>query len=241
MPATPASSTSRCATSSPSTPPGFSPARSFTVTGRPEPSLAAFATATAVSGSLMSAAPAPVFITFGTGQPMFRSRMSAPTFATSRRGRAHDLRVLPEELDRDRPLVGMHDEQLVERLAVAVVDREARDHLGDREPGAVALGLQAHEPVADAGERREHHAVGDRDAAEVPGVVQRAHGLQSRRAYGAGEGGEATSPPLAGTSGVELCDTYRRLTRRLARARLRDSGAPRGRSTNSLPSAVSAR
>ena len=41
-------------------------------------------------------------------------------------------------------------QQLVERLAVAVVDREARDHLRDREPGAVALGLQAHEPVADA-------------------------------------------------------------------------------------------
>ena len=63
-------------------------------------------------------------------------------------------------------------QQLVERLAVAVVDREARDHLGDREPGAVALGLQAHEPVADAGQRREHDPVGDRDAAERPGVVQ---------------------------------------------------------------------
>ena len=36
-----------------------------------------------MSGSLIIAAPAPVFITFGTGQPMLRSMMSAPTLATS--------------------------------------------------------------------------------------------------------------------------------------------------------------
>ena len=48
----------------------------------PDPSRAARATATATSGFDSSAAPAPVFITFGTGQPMFRSRMSAPTAAT---------------------------------------------------------------------------------------------------------------------------------------------------------------
>ena len=88
-------------------PPGLTPPRSFTVTGRPEPSRAARAMATARSGSLIIAAPAPVFITFGTGQPMFRSRMSAPTRATSAAARAHDLRVVPEELDRDGPLVGV--------------------------------------------------------------------------------------------------------------------------------------
>ena len=75
IPATPASETSRRATSTPS-------ARSFTVTGNPEPSRAARATATAVSGSDSSAAPAPVFITLGTGQPMLRSIRSAPTPAT---------------------------------------------------------------------------------------------------------------------------------------------------------------
>jgi hypothetical protein len=53
------------------------------VTGRPEPSAAARATATAVSGSRSSAAPAPVFSTLRTGQPMFRSTMSAPLSATS--------------------------------------------------------------------------------------------------------------------------------------------------------------
>ena len=46
------------------------------MTGRPEPSAAALATATAVSGSLSIATPAPVFVTFGTGQPMFRSMRS---------------------------------------------------------------------------------------------------------------------------------------------------------------------
>src|SRR5581483_5344931 len=34
-------------------------------------------------------------------------------------------------------------------------------HLRDREPRAVAPGLQADEPVADARERREQHPVGD--------------------------------------------------------------------------------
>ena len=52
------------------------------MTGRPLPSRAARATFTAVSGSLMSAAPAPVLQTFGTGQPMLRSMRSAPRSAT---------------------------------------------------------------------------------------------------------------------------------------------------------------
>ncbi len=93
-------------------------------------------------------------------------------------GGAHDLRVLAEELDRDRParaLVGVDDEQLVERLAVAVVDRVARDHLADREAGAVALGLEPHEPVADPGQRREHDPVRDRDPAELPRVMEASH------------------------------------------------------------------
>jgi hypothetical protein len=83
IPATPASSTSRRATSSPSASPIRRPARSLTVTGRFEPSRAARATATAVSGSSSIAAPAPVFITLGTGQPMLRSIRSAPRAATS--------------------------------------------------------------------------------------------------------------------------------------------------------------
>ena len=66
----------------PSTPPGLSDARSLTVTGSPDPSRAARATATAVSGSRIRAAPAPVFITLGTGQPMLRSIRSAPRAAT---------------------------------------------------------------------------------------------------------------------------------------------------------------
>jgi hypothetical protein len=82
-----------------------------------------------------------------------------------------------EELDRQRPLVGVDDEQLVKRLAVAVVDRERRDHLRDRQPGAEALGLQAHEPVADAGERRQHHAIGDLEVPQGPWVAEAAHAL----------------------------------------------------------------
>src|SRR3954471_5569933 len=82
MALTPASWTRRWASSKPSVSPGRWPLRSFTVTGRPLPSTAARATATAVSGSLISAAPAPVLQTFGTGQPMFRSMIAAPRSAT---------------------------------------------------------------------------------------------------------------------------------------------------------------
>src|SRR4051794_12099587 len=88
---------------------------------------------------------------------------------------AHDLRILAEELDRDRPaavaaLIRVDPEHLDARLLVAVVDPEARDHLRHGEAGSVALGLQADEPVADAGERREDHAVRDADGADVEGV-----------------------------------------------------------------------
>ncbi len=61
--------------------PGRRPGRSLTVTGRPEPSRAATASATASSGSFTSAAPAPVLQTFGTGQPMLRSIRFAPVSA----------------------------------------------------------------------------------------------------------------------------------------------------------------
>ena len=61
--------------------PGSSPERSFTVTGRPDPSIAARATASARSWSASRAAPAPVFSTFGTGQPMFRSSSAGPAAA----------------------------------------------------------------------------------------------------------------------------------------------------------------
>ena len=67
-------------------------------------------------------------------------------------------------------LLGVDPQQLAAGTLVAVVDREARDHLRHHQPGAVALGLQADEPVADSGQRREHDAVGDRDAAEAPGI-----------------------------------------------------------------------
>ena len=80
-----------------------SPERSFTVTGRPLPSRAARATATAVRGRASSAAPAPVLQTFGTGQPMLMSIRSAPALGGDRGRRAHHLGVVAEQLDRDGP------------------------------------------------------------------------------------------------------------------------------------------
>ena len=91
------------------------------------------------------------------------------------RRRAHDLGVLAEELDGDRPagaLVGMDAQQLAHRLLVAVVDGEARDHLRHGEPRPVALGLQAHEPVADPGQGREQHPVGHLHGPDAPGRAE---------------------------------------------------------------------
>ena len=86
---------------------------------------------------------------------------------------AHHVWVVPEELDRHRMLLGMNDQELLERAAVAVMKREARDHLRDREPGAVAARLKAHEPVADPGQRGEKDAVGDLDVRDPERSCQR--------------------------------------------------------------------
>ena len=69
-------------------------------------------------------------------------------------------------------LVGMDAQHLLDGAAVAVHQGDAGDHLRDREPRTVAARLQAHEPVADAGERSEQHAVGDLDVADREGGSQ---------------------------------------------------------------------
>ena len=173
-PATPASSTRRRATSTPLRSPGGRPERSLTVTGSPLPRAAALASATARSGSAEQrragaglahlghrAAHVEVDqVGAGGGHPLGR--------------RGHHLGVVAEQLHRHRVLVGMDPQQLAAGALVAVVHGEARDHLGHHQAGAVALGLQAHEPVADPGQRGEHDPVGDRDPAERPRVGQHA-------------------------------------------------------------------
>ena len=199
--------------------PGRRPERSLTVTGRPLPSRAARATATATSGSPSSAAPAPVLQTFGTGQPMLRSIASAPALRDARGGRAHDGGSCAEQLDRDRPAVALarvDAQHLATRALVAVKDGMGGDHLRDDEAGAVALGLQAHEPVADASQRREHDAVGNRSGPSCQGSVRRVcHGplLCDRRScprYSRtmGYGGDAI--PI-GDGGVEAPTRFTRV------------------------------
>ena len=66
-------------------------------------------------------------------------------------------------MDLQELLVGPH---------VAVLEPEAGDHLRHHEAGAVALGLEAHEPVPDAGKGRQDQAIGQRVAAQLPGCVE---------------------------------------------------------------------
>ena len=92
-----------------------------------------------------------------------------------RGGRAHHRRVFAEQLDphgTPLALARIDAEHLLARPLVAVVHGMRGDHLRDRHPRSVALRLQAHEPVADPRERSEQHAVGDREGAELPRLVQ---------------------------------------------------------------------
>ena len=139
-------------------------------------------------GHRSSAAPAPVFSTFGTGQPMLRSISAGPACGGDGRRLAHHVGVGAEELDRDRALVGVDAQHLLDRAPVAVRDREARDHLRDRQPGAVALRLQAHEPVADPGERREQDPVRDLDVRDRKGDVRGGWTAARRSALGVSTG-----------------------------------------------------
>ena len=130
--------------------------------------------------------------------------------------RGHHVGVVAEQLHRDRVLVGVDPQQLAAGPLVAVVHREARDHLRHDQPGAVALGLQAHEPVADPGQRGEHDAVRDRDPAERPAVGEC---LASSHVHGtnAGDGPRRPRPALdrgraaRRCPGVELFDAHTHL------------------------------
>ena len=109
------------------------------------------------SASSSRCAPAPVRVTFLTGQPKLRSTMSAPTASTIRAASAIEPRLGAEELDRERVLVG-GDAQVAEGALVAVLDPGAADHLGAHEPRAVAPALAPERLHADARHRREHEA-----------------------------------------------------------------------------------
>ena len=98
------------------------------------------------------------------------------------RGRiAHHLGIGAEELDRNRPLVGVNAKHLLGRAPIVVSEGVAGDHLRDREPGAVALGLHAHEPVADAGERGEQDTVSELEVGDAKRRCQGRLGDQALR------------------------------------------------------------
>ena len=77
-------STSRGPTSRHTRDPFSTPRRIFTDTGSEVADATASTSRHACSGSSSSEAPAPVFVTFLTGQPKFMSTMSAPAASTIR-------------------------------------------------------------------------------------------------------------------------------------------------------------
>ena len=147
---------------------------------------------------------------------MLMSIRSAPAAATRSAAEAITSGSCAEQLHRDRVLVRMDPQQLAAGALVAVVDRVARDHLRDGQSGAVALGLQAHEPVADPGQRREHDAVGDRHAAEASSesVSDRAIAIHGTNP---GDGPDRRAAPMDSrwcveqVPGLELFDAHTHL------------------------------
>ena len=118
------------------------------------------------SGSSSSVAPAPVFVTFRTGQPKLMSTMSAPAASTIRAASAITRRLGAEDLHGERLLVG-RDAQVAERALVPVVEPGAAHHLRADEPRAEAPPLAAKGLHADARHRREHEARGDLDRRRI--------------------------------------------------------------------------
>ena len=157
------------------------------------------------SGSSRRCAPAPVFVTFFTGQPKLTSTMSAPDGLDHARGVGHRARVGAEELDRERVLVG-RDAQVAERLLVAVLDPGAAHHLGADEPGSVAPSLTAKCLHADACHRGEDEARGHLDGADLPALAEVDHGRRMvlTRRLTLLERGSYHSRPLSGPQGPAL-------------------------------------
>ena len=176
MPATPASSTSRCASSTPRSVAGRLP--------RPQlggnrqvrcPRRAALASATALSGSSSSAAPGAGLADLAHRAAHVEVDHVGAGVGGHRRGLAHDRRVVAEELDRDRMLVGVDAQELLDRALVAVGEAEAGDHLGGDQAGPEAPRLKPHEPVADAGERSQHEPVLERRGRRASRVGECGH------------------------------------------------------------------
>ena len=164
-------STSRGPSSRHAREPSSTPRRIFTDSGTET----AFATASVMrqarSGSSSRCAPAPVFVTFRTGQPKFMSTMSAPAASTIRAASAIARGLGAEDLDRERMLVG-GDPQIAERALVPVLDPGAGDHLRADEAGPVAAALAAERLDADARHRREDDPGRDLDVADPPGLLE---------------------------------------------------------------------
>ena len=102
---------------------------------------------------------------------MLMSMMSAPASATIAAAERITSGSCPKSWTETGMLVGMEPEQLAQGALVAVVEAEARDHLRDGQSRPVAARLQADEPVADPGQGRQQHAIGDLDVADAKGAV----------------------------------------------------------------------
>ena len=137
-----------------------------------------------------SVQPAPVLVTFLTGQPMLMSTMSAPASTTMRRRLGQQRRLGAEDLHRQRALVG-RDAQVAERALVAVVQAARGDHLGAHEARAEAPPLPPEGLHRDAGHGRQHDAARHLHGADAPGVGQAARG-----------DGHARRVPAGGSTGV---------------------------------------
>ena len=204
-PRRPPPSTSRCARSKPLVSPARRPERSFTVTGsvarrRARPRRPRARPRRRDRARPAAPRPRPSCRPSATGQPMLMSIASAPTPRRARRPRASIAGSSPNSwIDTGPPSRSRGSMRSISRarLLVAVVDRVRRDHLRHRHARPVALGLQAHEPVADPRQRRQQHAVGHAQLAEHPGSMRRrGHARSWARSAHCGGARRPTAPAI---------------------------------------------
>ena len=124
--------------------------------------------------SRISAEPASPLTTFFTGQPMLMSMIAAPRSSLSFAASAISVGEQPASCIETGSSLGSQT-IFCKRLAGFADRRLAGDHLGDGEPGAIALDDPPERHVGDARHRRQDHRRLDPDRTDLDGL-QAAHG-----------------------------------------------------------------
>ena len=226
MPATPASSTSRRASSTPARSPGRCPGRSLTVTGRPLPSRRRAGDRDRLVGVVEQRRARAGLADLAHRAAHVQVDQVGARVGHDLRGLAHHVGVVAEELHRDRVLVRVDAQELAHGALVAVLEAEARHHLGHhqaRRRGGAPAGARTScrcrraAPAPAGWAARGRRAASCRSArasgAAAPAAASAA-AARAAAAIGAAAAVRATEPGAAAARAVRSRPRRRRSRRR---------------------------